>query len=103
MTLFLTRQVDAAENDVGGNQVRLLDFSLPIPEDSGQRIRALSYLNETVEHYISEFCDPRNTEDRHLGADLAAEAAAVRKANHEGLSLPRAAQVFLCFSICLFI
>ena len=103
MTMLLTEQVSAGEIGGVGDPLRLLDFSLPIPDDSAERVRALSYLHETIDRYISEFCDPSTTEDRHLRADLAAEAAAARKAGYQGVSWPHAAQVFLCFSICLFI
>ena len=63
----------------------------------------MKYLNESIDRYISEFCERQNTEDRYLKADLAAEVRAARKVDYQGLSPCLATQVFLCFSICLLI
>ena len=102
MTLSSYEPTDPADFD-GGSQIRLLDIALPIPADSEVRLRALRYLNESVDHYISEFCDPQDIESRRIQGTLDELVSAASKHRREGVTLPQAMQVFLCFSICLFI
>ena len=102
-TLSPNETMDAAGFEGGGKPIRLLDLALPIPEGSDERVRALSYLNEAVDHYISEFWDPQDIESRRIKGSLDALVTAARKHVQDGVSLSQATQVFLCFSICLFI
>lgn len=103
MSLSPNQPTDAANSDGEPSQIRLLDLALPVPEDSNERVRALSYLNESVNHYISQFCDPQDLHGRQVTGALDALVTAARKDGYNGVSLTQATQVLLCFSICLFI
>ena len=103
MTLSQNEPTNAASLDHERSQIRLLDLSLPVPEDSEERVRALSFLNDSVDHYISEFCDPQDIHGRQVKGALGALVTAAREDDYQGMSLAQATQVFLCFSICLFI
>jgi len=35
----------------------MLEFSLPIPSDQREKVRALTYLHDTIDYYIKDFCD----------------------------------------------
>ena len=103
MPLSPNQPTDTASLDGERSQIRLLDLALPVPEDGGERVRALSYLNESVNHYINQFCDPQDIHGRQITGALDALVTAARKDGYNGVSLTQATQVLLCFSICLFI
>ena len=54
--------------------IEMLEFSLPIPSDQREKVRALTYLHETIDYYIKDFCD-RDQDIDTLGS-VAAPAAA---------------------------
>lgn len=103
MTLSQSEPANTASLDSERSQIRLLDLSLPVPEDSEARVRALSYLSESVDHYIKEFCDPEDVQGRRVAGALDSLVTSARQDDYEGVSLTQATQVFLCFTLCLFI
>ena len=103
MPLSPNQATDDASPDGESGQIRLLDLALPVPEDSGERVRALTYLNESVDHYITHFCDPLDIHGRQVKGAMDALVGAAREEVQDGVSLCQATQVLLCFSICLFI
>jgi len=103
MPLPANQPAHAASHGGERGQIRLLDLALPVPEDSAERVRALTYLNNSVNHYISEFCDPEDIHGRQVKGALNALVSAARKEVYDGVNLSQATQVLLCFSICLFI
>lgn len=87
---------DAAEADGG---VSMLDLSLPVPDDPEARVRALEFLNETVQVYIEDYC--RGDAPAAPRAEIEVIDAAPSPAAARSVSLAQAIQVFLCFFICL--
>jgi len=81
--------------------IEMLEFSLPIPSDQREKVRALTYLHDTIDYYIRDFCDRDCDIDIPLGGGPARYAHAAP--NPHGMTVPQAIQIFLTFYICLFI
>ena len=95
-SLVNTVEVTRSPQDGG---IEMLQFALPIPADHREKVRALTYLHETVDFYIKDFCDHDSRAVNPLDArDTPAEAP---RANLHAVTLPQALQIFLTFYICL--
>ncbi len=94
----LVNTVEVTRNPQDGG-VEMLQFALPIPADHREKVRALTYLHETVDFYIKDFCDPKGRLLNPLDDD---EDVAPRF-NRHAVTIPQAVQIFLTFYICLFI
>jgi hypothetical protein len=94
-SLVNTVEVTRSPQDGG---IEMLQFALPIPADHREKVRALTYLHETVDFYIKDFCDPKG---RPLNP-LDGEDDAPRVSPHS-VTFPQAVQIFLTFSILLVI
>ncbi|MDH3596045.1 MAG: hypothetical protein OEM93_14480 [Rhodospirillales bacterium] len=94
-SLVNTVEVTRSPQDSG---IEMLQFALPIPADHREKVRALTYLHETVDFYIKDFCDPNGRVLNPLEAE-----DAVPRYNPHAITLPQAVQIFLTFYICLFI
>ncbi len=90
-------RVDPALHD----DIEMLEFSLPIPSDQREKVRALTYLHDTIDYYIKDFCDRDYDIEVPRGGGPARYAHAA--ANPHGMTVPQAIQIFLTFYICLFI
>lgn len=83
------------------DDIEMLEFSLPIPSDQREKVRALTYLHDTIDYYIKDFCDRDCDIEIPLGGGPARYA--YPPANRYGVTVPQAIQIFLTFYICLFI
>jgi hypothetical protein len=100
MSNSLVSAVDVTPNSPDG-EVEMLQFALPIPSDHREKLRALTYLHETVDYYIKDFCQYDSNVPNPLEAREARDAAP--RINPHAVTLPQAVQIFLTFYICLFI
>ena len=83
------------------DDVEMLEFSLPIPSDQREKVRALTYLHDTIDYYIKDFCDRDCDIEVPLGGGPARYAHT--PVNPHTVTVPQAIQIFLTFYICLFI
>lgn len=90
-------QVDRASQD----EVEMIEFALPVPSDHREKVRALTYLHDTIDYYIKDFCDGEQDIEIPLGDGPAAYGPPPVKPY--SVTLPQAVQIFLTFYICLFI
>ena len=81
--------------------IEMLEFSLPIPSDQREKVRALTYLHETIDYYIKDFCDRDYDIEIPLGGG--APMYAHPPVSPHSMTVPQAIQIFLTFYICLFI
>jgi hypothetical protein len=81
--------------------IEMLEFALPIPSNHREKVRALTYLHETIDYYIKDFCDRDHDIEIPLGGGSARYAQP--SINPNAMSVPQAIQIFLTFYICLFI
>ena len=81
--------------------IEMLQFALPIPADHHEKVRALTYLHETVDYYIKDFCEHDSRVVNPLEARETPEDAP--RINPHAVTLPQAVQILLTFYICLFI
>ncbi len=86
----------------GRSDIEMLEFSLPIPADRQEKLRALTYLHDTIDYYIQDFCGKSANVDRAFNAAANRRGGRIQ-VDPNVVSLPQAIQVFLCFSILMFI
>ena len=90
-----TVQIEPASHD----DIEMLEFALPIPAEHHEKVRALTYLHETIDYYIKDFCD----QDYDIEIPLDGGPARYHPVNPHTVTVPQAIQIFLTFYICLFI
>ena len=87
---------------ISQDDIEMLEFALPIPSDQSEKLRALTYLHETIDYYIKDFCEGEG--DRDIDLPLGEDRRrGPPPANPHSVTLPQAVQIFLTFYICLFI